>query len=224
MTKKIFWIFIRRFTMIFVPFVLVGLESFHPSGFSQNVYAGLHSHSSWWTNLHIAQSFLFGAAAIGAIFLTLGVNTLWGTLSKILIWLFAVSYLVFDSTAGIAVGFIMNTYKENPEFDLQTIQKILNLLYNDPIIGGKGSFFSLTGSWSWLIGILSAVIALFLENAILPFWKLLPPLALLCLSAYTLWIGHYAPFGPIAFGSFALAVLWMEIFHFGPSKRIECLL
>lgn len=216
--NHLFWNWTRRFLMVVVPIFLIALEWNHPSGFSKNVYHGLMHMSNWWKHLHIIQSFLFGAVAIGAIFLTLNNNTFFGTLSKALISLFAIAYLVFDSTAGIAVGFILDAPNQDPSLDTETVKKIVQALYTDPVIGGSGSFFSLLGSYCWLFGIASAIIAIFLANRNLPFWKLLPPLAFLAISAYALCVGHYAPYGPIAFAAFALASIWFEIFKFGPAE------
>jgi hypothetical protein len=214
----LFFIWARRLFMILVPILLVFLEWNHPSGFSNDVYHGLMHMPGWWKHLHIAQSFLFGAMAVSGIWLTLYNNTIFGTLSKILIWLFAICYLVFDSTAGIAVGFILDLPKHIPSLDTESIKKIVQALYNDPVIGGSGSFFSLLGSYTWLFGIICAIVAIFMANTRLPLWKLAPPLVLLGISAYALCVGHYAPYGPIAFGAFALASLWFEYFRFGPAK------
>lgn len=216
----ILWIWTRRFLMIIVPLSLAALECDHPSGFSQNVYDALAPMASHWKLLHIYQSFLFGAMALSAYILTEKINNFWGILSKIFIWIFVVSYLVFDSTAGVSVGFIIETYQQNPDLDLPTIKKLVQLLYNDPLIGGTNSFFSLVGSWSWLLGIGAAMITIYFDNLLVPRWKLLPPLVLLGISAFALYVGHYSPYGPIAFTSFALAALWFEIFHFGPAKEL----
>lgn len=216
--SHIFFVSMRRIIMILTPLLLVVLEWNHPSGFSRNVYQGLAYFSTDWKYIHILQSFLFGGIAFCALLLTLSINNFWGILSKFFIWLFAVCYLVFDSTAGIAVGSIIETSQRNPTLDLVTVQKIVQYLYNDPVIGGSGSFFSLTASWSWLLGISTAIIALFFQNRELPLWKFLPPLLLLGISGYSLYIGHYFPYGPIAFSSFALASIWFEAFHFGPGE------
>lgn len=218
MINEIFLIWLRRFVMIVVPLILVFVEWHHPSGFSMNVYQGLFHISHKWKFLHLYQSFLFGAVAVGALMLTFRINNLWSVLSKIFIWLFAVSYLVFDSTAGVAVGAILEMSQKNQNLDINTIKQIVQQLYNDPIIGGSGSFYSLLGSWAWLLGIVTAMIALFIDNREMSYWKLLPPILLLGISAYTLYVGHYSPYGPIAFMSFGLASLWFEFFHFGPAK------
>jgi hypothetical protein len=206
----------RRFLMIVVPLILVVMESFHPSGFSKDVYHGLSHLADWWKILHICQSFLFGGMAVAAVLLTLHLEDFWGTLSKVFIWLFAVCYLVFDAIAGISVGSIIVMSQENPNLDLNTVKTIVQNLYNDPFVGGTRSFYSLTGSWSWLLGIASAIVALYRNNRSMPRWQLIPPLILLAISAYFLYVGHFAPYGPIAFFSFALASLWFEYFHFGP--------
>ncbi len=212
--EKVLFIWFRRFVMMVVPFLLVLLEWNHPSGFSKNVYEGLHHMSSWWKELHILQSFLFGAVALAAMLLTFRQNNFFGIVSKFFIWLFAVCYLVFDSTAGIAVGYILDLPNHHPNIDVESTKNIVQLLYTDPIIGGSGSAFSLAGSYGWLLGISFAIISIFLTNRRLGLKKLLPPLILLAISAYTLYVGHYAPYGPIAFGSFLLAAIWFDIFNF----------
>ncbi len=212
--NQTFFDWVRRLIMIVAPVLLVILEWNHPSGFSKNVYQGLSHMSNWWTHLHIIQSFLFGIVAVAGIYLTLHDNSFVGVISKFFIWLFAISYLVFDSTAGIGVGFILGIPERDPTVDIETIRKVSQALYTDSIIGGSGSFFSLLGSWSWLLGIAFAIISIFMRNRKFEAWKLLPPLLLLAVSAYTLYVGHYSPYGPIAFATFALSSLWMDIFHF----------
>lgn len=212
-------IWIRRVLMIVCPVILVVLEWHHPSGFAAHVYDGLIQMAVHWKNMHIYQSVLFGAVAVGAFCLTMGIDGYWSYLSKLCIWLFAICYIVFDSTAGVTVGSVLQLSLEKPELDTDTIKALVQHLYNDPIIGGTGSLFSLTGSWAWLIGIVSAGIAIFLNNRSVPLWKLWPPLLLLALSAYSLYVGHYSPYGPIAFAAFAAASLWFEIFRFGPAAE-----
>ncbi|HRD56214.1 MAG TPA: hypothetical protein PLC42_07450 [Parachlamydiaceae bacterium] len=212
--NSVIFTWFRRFVMIVVPIALVFLEWNHPSGFSKNVAAGLSHMSHWWTQLHIIQSFLFGIVAVGAFLLTLHDNGVFGTLSKIFILFFAICYLVFDSTAGIGVGFILGMPERDPTLDIETVNKIAQALYTDKIIGGSGSFFSLFGSWSWLLGIGFAIISIALRNRRLSFWKLILPLLLLAVSAYMLYVGHYSPYGPIAFATFALASVWMDFFGF----------
>lgn len=213
MNQMIFTWF-RRFVMILVPTALVFLEWHHPSGFSKDVAAGLSHLSLWWTRLHIIQSFLFGFVAVGAIMLTLHDHGLFGSLSKLFILFFTICYLVFDSTAGIGVGFILGAKERDPTLDLETVHKIAQALYNDKIIGGSGSFFSMFGSWSWLLGIGFAIFSIARRNRLFAIWKLAVPLLLLAVSAYTLYIGHYTPYGPIAFATFAFASLWMDLFGF----------
>jgi len=216
--NAIYRIWGRRIVMIVIPLLLVALEWNHPVGFSKNVSQGLGPVAAWWKYLHVFQSFLFGGIAIGAVLLTCNINNFLGLLSKVFLWLFAVCYLVFDSTAGISVGYILETSQQNPHMDQNTINEVVQNLYNDRLIGGRSSYFSLTGSWSWLLGIATAIIAIFINNRQYPLWKLAPPLLLLMISAYSLYVGHYPPYGPIAFGCFAAASLWFEVFRFGPAS------
>ncbi len=209
----------RCFVMIVVPVVLVALEWNHPSGFGSAVFDGLAPLGSWWKQLHIIQSFLFGGVAVAAFLLTCGLQGFWAVLSKTALWLFLVCYLVFDSTAGISVGLMIEKTLENPSLDPETMKQMIQLAYKDPVVGGSGSLYSLTGSWAWAVSLIAAVVALYLENRHLSLWKVVPPLVLLLISAYTLYVGHYSPYGPIAFSCFAAASLWFEVFRFGPASR-----
>ncbi len=208
------WKWFRRLIMIIVPLMLALLEHEHAVGFSKQVYDGLIDHASWWKMLHIYQAFLFGCVAVAAYLLTSDINNIWATLSRIFLWTFLVAYLVFDSTAGISVGYILEKTKENPSLEPATIKPLVQEMFNDPVIGGTYSFFSLLGSFSWLFALVAAIIALYHKYRGFPMWKVIPPLALLAVSAYCLFIGHYPPYGPIAFTSFALASLWFEYFQF----------
>ncbi|MCB1111142.1 MAG: hypothetical protein H7A37_00780 [Chlamydiales bacterium] len=212
------WTWFRRLVMIGIPLILVWLEWDHPSGFSKNVYEGLSPLDDWWMWLHIFQSFLFGGMAVAAVLLTLNINDFWGIASKLAAWLFAVCYLVFDSTAGISVGLMIVTIQQDPSMDLPTMQKMLQAAYLNPIVGGSGSFFSMTGSWAWLVAVATAIVAIFLHSKEIPLWKRLPPLVLLAVSGYVLYVGHYSPYGPIAFSCFAAASIWFEMFRFGPAQ------
>lgn len=208
------WIWFRRFVIIAVPLLLAMLEHDHATGFSENVFDGLRNQATWWKMLHIYQSFLFAAVAVGAYLLTLDINNVWAIMSRTFLWFFLIAYLVFDSTAGITVGFIIEKYQHNPSLNLETGKLLVQELFKDPVIGGVNSFFSRLGSFSWLFAIFAALIALYHKYRGLPRWKVFPPLALLAISAYCLFVGHYPPYGPLAFSSFALAGLWFEFFSF----------
>jgi len=213
------WDWYRRIVMIGSAIALVCLEWDHPSGFSSAVFEGLAPLGSWWMHLHIIQSFLFGAVAIAVLLLTRGLYTFWAVVSKSALWLFLVCYLVFDSTAGISVGLMVEQALNNPSLDLDSMKELIQIAYKDPIVGGSGSLFSLTGSWAWSVSIIAAVLALYSENKVHPVWKVLPPLALLLVSAYSINVGHYSPYGPIGFACLGAASLWFEVFHFGPAAR-----
>lgn len=207
------WVWFRRFVMIIVPLALVLLEHEHAKGFSQNVYAGLIDQASWWKWLHIFQSFLFVGVTIAAYILTSDINNIWATISRIFLYFFVVSYLVFDSTAGISVGYLLEQAKEDPSLS-NAVSVLAQNLFSDRIIGGVNSFFSLLGSFSWLFAIVAAIIALHHKYLGWPKRKVIPPLILLGISAYCLFVGHYPPYGPLAFGAFALAGVWFEWFNF----------
>lgn len=208
------WKWFRRLMTIIIPLVLVILEHEHAIGFSDNVYEGLIGQATWWKWLHIYQSFLFAGVAVGAYLLTIDIQNIWALLSRVFLWVFLVAYIVFDSTAGISVGFLLEQARDNAALDRNTMKTVVQQLFEDPVIGGLYSVLSVLGSYAWLIAIVTAILALYHKYRWMPKWKILPPLILLAVSAYCLFVGHYPPYGPLAFGSFALANLWFEFFRF----------
>lgn len=216
---RVFSVFIRRITLILTPLLLVALEWGHPSGFSKNVFDGLSPHGDYWKWLHIYQSILFGAVAVGAFYLTANSQNLWAIISKCAVWVFAVAFLVFDSTGGIAVGLIIDASLNDPSLNLETVKELSQIIYLDPIVGGSGSLYSLTGSWAWTVALYSACISMLVDAGSKHYLKLSLPILLLLVSGYSLNIGHYSPYGPIAFGCMAAAGLLFELFKVGPAAK-----
>jgi hypothetical protein len=84
------------------------------------------------------------------------------------------------------------------------IKLLLNTNWQDPWVGGVGSFVSLTGSWAIFIATIAAALALLIARHA-P-W---PTLILLVAFGWELQTAHASPHGPIAFGLLILAAVWM---------------
>jgi hypothetical protein len=206
----------RWLVMIGVPLALVAVEWRHPAGANSNVYVTLKPMAQEWLDIHLLQLPLFGLMFVAGLNLTWSLNGLWPWVSRIALWFFVVFYTALDAIAGLGVGTIL--VHQTPQMNAPTVAAVVQQLFNDPIVGGDNSVISLTGSWAWLIAILSAVLALYWENRERPTWQILIPSLLLAVSAYALFKGHARPYGPIAFALFAAASLWFEVFRFGPAQ------
>jgi hypothetical protein len=126
------------------------------------------------------------------------------------ILVFAVYYTVLDAIGGIGLGRAMITAKAlaaSRQLDAHQsdgVVLLLNTMWTDPLVGGVGSFISLTGSWATFIATLSGALAMLLTRRVT--W---PPLIVLVAFGWELQTSHAAPHGPIAFALLAAAAVWL---------------
>jgi hypothetical protein len=219
--------------LLLAPLVLVGLELFHPAGFTQDpgmyqylskpqpfdprfkalAYPGPH----WWFLLHMIQTVMVGLVSVGLWLMAARVDRRDGSpalavawLSRVATFVFMVFYTALDSIGGSGLGrAILNTERlaasgELTPEGLDGAVLVLNTNWVDPWVGGVGSFISLTGSWA-------AFFAALLLAAALGLAKKAPWPALLLLVAFgwELQMSHTMPHGPIAFALLIIAALWV---------------
>lgn len=226
--KLLFWL-----CLVIAPLVLVGIELFHPAGFTQD--PGMYQYVSqpqpydpqfkalaypgpeWWFALHMIQTPLVGLVAIGLWLLAGRVDRSYGTAPWIFAWLSRIANFVFliyydalDSIGGSGLGrTILNTESLHASGQLtaeqlEGVKLVLNTTWVDPWVGGVGSFISLTGSWAAFFAALFLAFALFLAKKA-P-W---PPLVILALAGWELQVSHTAFHGPVAFALLVVAALWL---------------
>ncbi len=210
---------LRWLLLIAVPGALALLERHHPHDFAEHPYETLNPMAETWYHIHLLQAPLFGLMAVAVLLLTYGHSGIWPILSRVGTWVFIVYYNVLDGVAGIAIGAILTN--QTPEMNPQTVRLVVDGLYNSRVVGGVNSWVSHTGSWGWAIGVGAAVVSLYLANRAVRPALLFPPLLLLAGSTYCLYVGHSNPYGPIAFGCFAAAGVWFEVFGIGPAAPPE---
>ncbi|MBA2656152.1 MAG: hypothetical protein H0U70_04115 [Tatlockia sp.] len=200
--------FFEILLLVIVPASLAFIELFHPTGFKDHVFHSLNDQQYQWLYIHYSQSFLFGLMAIAVYYLSRKENkTVLVWLIRLNLFLFLITYTVLDAVGGIAVGRLL-TYVQTYGINESIINEIVQKLYNDPVIGGVDSIYSFVGSYAWLITIVLTVIfiGIKLRSHIL---QIFPALFLLLISGISLCISHAFPYGPIAFGAFALAGIWL---------------
>jgi hypothetical protein len=215
------------------PLVLVGIELFHPAGFTK--VPGMYQYLSkpepynstykaldyfgphWWFTLHMIQTPLVALVAVG-LWILAGLTTasekaltvLFAWLSRLATFIFLIYYTALDSTGGSGLGrTILNTQSLARQGQLTPDQvngviTVLNKTWIDPWVGGVGSFTSLTGSWAVFFAALFVAIALVLDKK--ASWI---PALVLAAFGWELQVSHTMPNGPIAFALLIVAGIWI---------------
>jgi hypothetical protein len=219
--------------LVVAPVVLLGIELFHPAGFT--AHPGMYEFLSkpepynpeyqalaypgpdWWFLLHMIQTPLVGLVAIGLWLLVGRVEPGDGVLVIALAWLsrvatfiFIIYYTALDSIGGFGLArAILNTQALSAAGRLSNdqvagVKLLLDTNWQDPWVGGVGSFISLLGSWSIFVAALTAALALLLARRVS--WL---PLVALVGFGWELQVSHASPHGPIAFGLLIVSAAWI---------------
>jgi hypothetical protein len=161
------------------------------------------------------QTPLVGLVAIGLWLLAARVESGDGALAVTLAWLsraatfvFLIYYTALDAIGGFGLGrAIINTETLAAAGRLTAdqvagVKLLLDTNWQDPWVGGVGSFISLTGSWAVFTAALAAALALLRANK-----TPLSSLILLVGFGWELQTSHASPHGPIAFALLILSAL-----------------
>jgi hypothetical protein len=214
------------------PVVLLSIELFHPAGFTSHpgMYAFLSQPQHerqfhaldyfgphWWLTLHMIQTPLVGLVAVGLLLMIAPVGGSDGPAAQICAWLarlaifvMLVYFTVLDGIGGIGLGRTILRMQElatdgkltAAQFDGAVI--LLNTMWVDPLIGGIGSFVSLTASWAAFAASVLIATALLLSRR--AGWL---NMAVLVAFGWELQTAHASPHGPIAFALLTVASGWL---------------
>ena len=235
--KALWWI-----CLVAAPVVLVCIELFHPAGFTHapGMYQFVsepHSYDpklftldypgpQWWFTLHMIQTPMVGLVAVGLWLLASRIDDADGPgvlalawLARVATFVFVIYYTALDSIGGFGrARAILNaqdlaSLKAIDSHQLIGVAQVLNATWQDPWVGGVGSFISQTGSWAVFAATLALALALLIARKA-P-W---PPLVLLVLFGWELQESHTMPHGPIAFTLLIIAALWM---HFAEKRELK---
>jgi hypothetical protein len=225
--KRILW----WVCLVLAPAVLLSIELFHPSGFTHLGMFQFLSHAEhdpqywaidypgprWWLMLHMIQTPLVGLVAVGLWLMVDGVGAKDGAPAMVAAWLaraaifvMAVYFTVLDAIGGIGLGKTILVVEQlvadgklTPQ-QVEGVALVLNTTWVDPLIGGIGSFVSLTASWAALAA--SVLIAVTLLAANRAGWL---NMAVLVAFGWELQTAHASPHGPIAFALLIVASVWL---------------
>jgi hypothetical protein len=185
------------------PLLLAVLEWFHP-----HPHDLLRLDTSTWLFVHYAQIPLFPLAALSVAALLIGRRDVTATVSRVALFVFAVSFVAFDTAAGAVTGILVQAAQASS--DPESWRAAIDTVWWHPVVGqvrlGHIPSLSAVGAAALSIGTVAA--ALSLRRAGQP----AVPLALLALSGFGLQVfnTHAWPGGPLSFGGIALAVAWLQ--------------
>ncbi len=194
---------LRSMLVIGAPLSLAVLEIFHP-----------HAHDLFqldlraWLLVHYLQIVLFPLSALAVVVLVRGCTGVAAALCRVAMFVFATSFVAFDTAAGVVTGILLKAAKASGNPDLW--QAPVHAIWEHPIMGGAPGttpILAVAGSVSWLVGGLMAAVCIRRKGGS---WL---PVALLVVSALSLSVfkTHAWPGGPISFSALALAAALVEI-------------
>jgi hypothetical protein len=185
------------------PLLLAILEVFHP-------HPGdlLKLDLRMWLMVHYLQIPLFPLVALAVAVLLRGRTDIAATLSRVVMFVFGVSYTAFDTAAGVVTGILVEAARasDNPDAWRPAIEAV----WTHPIVGGSplmaAPLLAVVGAVGLSVGTVTAAISLKRAGSS---WA---PVALLALAGFGLSIfkTHAWPGGPLTFGGLALAGVWLE--------------
>jgi hypothetical protein len=237
--KRILW----WICLVLAPAVLISIELFHPSGFTQVGMFQFLSHAQhgqpqywaidyfgphWWLVLHMIQTPLVGLVAVGLWLMVDGIGekdglpaivTAW--FARVAIFVFAVHFTILDAIGGIGLGktlLVVQQLAADGKLSAQHqegVELVLNATWVDPLIGGVGSFVSLTASWAAFTSATFIAASLLLSRR--AGWL---NMAVLVAFGWELQTAHASPHGPTAFALLIVASLWLWLSRHRLAYRI----
>ena len=193
----------RTILIVGAPLLLAVVEFFHP-----HLGDPLRLDVQTWLVVHYAQIPLFPLSAVALALLVRGREDIAAFLCRVAMFVFAVSYISFDTAAGVVTGILVNAAQMSgmPE----AWRAPINAVWSDPIVGGSplipAPFLAVLGSVALSVGAVTAAISLKRAGSS---WA---PVALLALSSFGIAVfkTHAWPGGPLTFGGLAAAAAWLE--------------
>ena len=184
-----------------VPLLLAVVELFHP-------HAGdlLSVDVKTWLAVHYAQIVLFPLSALALAMLVRGRPGIAAGICRVAMFIFAVSYVAFDTAAGVVTGILVDAAKSSG--NEEAWRGAIDAVWTHPIMGGSpltgAPFLAVLGSVALSVGAVAAAVALKRAGNS---WG---PTILLAISSFGIGIfkTHAWPGGPVTFGGIAIAAAW----------------
>ena len=185
-----------------VPLLLAVVELFHP-------HPGdlLSLDVKTWLAVHYAQIVLFPLSALALVTLVRDRTGIAAGICRVAMFIFAVSYVAFDTTAGVVTGILVDAAKSSG--NEEAWRSAIDVVWTHPIMGGSplvgAPFLAVLGSVALSVGAAAAAVVLKRAGSS---WG---PTILLAISGFGIGIfkTHAWPGGPLTFGGIAFAAAWL---------------
>ncbi|MFG1818413.1 hypothetical protein ACGFIF_31935 [Kribbella sp. NPDC049174] len=187
-----------RLVLLGTPLALAVLEVFHPDASDA---AEAIDQGNWFFWFHMIQLPLIGLMALAVYLLTEDLDGRAVTVSRWATGVFAVFFSAYDAAAGIATGYVL---RKAGDLSTEDQSLVFEMVKDMP---GLSAIFSLSivGTGAWVVALIAAAIARRRAGASRITF------VLLILAGVFLLAGHPFPGGTLAFGSFFLATLSLEL-------------
>jgi hypothetical protein len=180
------------------PLALAIVEVFHP-----------HPHNlldidiQRWMAVHYAQMLLFPLAALAECTLVAGMPGAAAALCRAAMFVFAVSYVAFDTAAGVVTGVLVQAAHVDGASEVW--RRSIHAIWDHAVVGGSSDgapALAVIGTMAWLVGTVAAAVACRRAGRS---WL---ATAALVVSAFGLFVfrTHAWPGGPVTFGALAVAI------------------
>lgn len=188
---------------IFIPVALAALavvELFHPHELMQldvNV----------WLAVHYAQIPLFALAAIAVASLVRGMSGIAPAVCRAALFVFATSYIAFDTAAGIVTDILVSAARASAAQDAW--RAAIEAVWAHPVVGAAPAvglpLLAVLGSLALSVGAVAAATALRQSG------RSWPPLVLFVVASFGIAVfrTHAWPGGPLTFGGMSVASAWL---------------
>ncbi len=198
---------LRRLILFGAPLVLAVLMLFHPAPY-EDLAGQLVPIADWWLTIHTLQFVLFAFMGASIWMVTDGLRGISVVVSRVAAVVFAIFYDIGDAVAGISTGILARRAADLTTEEQAALVRGMEVLFQSST---KNLFFAI-GIFAFILALAAAAVALF--------WADAPrvPLFVLALPVYFIGLDHAFPFGSLAFGTFFVAALWLEL---GRSKRVS---
>jgi hypothetical protein len=189
---------LRRLVLLGTPLAFALWEIFHPQpmGVADAVEQG-----GWFMWFHFIQVPLIGLIALAVYLLTEGLEGRAVSVSRWAIAVFAVFFSAYDAAAGIGTGYALRNAQGLSAGGQEAVYEAVIDMPGLSLIFG----LSIVGTGAWVVALIATAMALRRAGASRG------PLILLILAGIFLMGGHPYPAGTLAFGSFFLAAVWLEL-------------
>ncbi|UGB39537.1 hypothetical protein [Frateuria soli] len=169
-----------------------------------------------WLTVHYIQVPLFALSALAIARLVRTRGDMAAAVCRLAVFVFAISFVVFDTAAGIVVGSLVQIAQASSTPALWRTP--VDAIWMHPILGGTDSpTLAIVGRLALATGTIAGAISL--RRAGRP----LGPVLLLALSGCVMEVfhNHSWPGGPLTFGGIAVAAVWLQLTRPAPSAALN---